>query len=278
MPFRFNMLLEEAGIAPSDVRLLRHQPKVGSKSLLDVWRTNRPLFESFQSEQDATKRAHLDARYWACFVGTWDGRTVFTGIYGIGAPTLMSEDIVSPISNNLEAAGTVHRYPCERLDCLAAYEGKLYVDWGGGASGKRAWIQRANTQNKVVSELHLASTEMPFPGLMELTQPLSTLSDVPSSWILQLSPAKGVYLLTCPDDGSQYVGSATGNGGFWSRWSEYRRNGHGGNVALKERGPRDYIVSVLQVAGSKDTDDDILASEARWKKKLQARMFGLSRN
>jgi hypothetical protein len=37
-------------------------------------------------------------------------------------------------------------------------------------------------------------------------------------------------------------------------------------------------VSVLQVAGSVDSGDDILAIEAAWKVKLQAREFGLCRN
>ncbi|WP_223799738.1 GIY-YIG nuclease family protein [Sphingomonas nostoxanthinifaciens] len=85
-------------------------------------------------------------------------------------------------------------------------------------------------------------------------------------------------MLTCPRDGSLYVGSATSPGGFWARWAEYRANGHGGNVALRDRPPSDFIVSVLEVAGSTATVDDILASEALWKRKLQSRELGLNRN
>jgi hypothetical protein len=87
-----------------------------------------------------------------------------------------------------------------------------------------------------------------------------------------------VYLLACPRTGELYVGSATATGGFWSRWSEYRRNGHGGNVALIGREPTDWRVSILQVAGSTDSTEDILTAEQLWKTKLQNREFGLSRN
>ena len=63
-----------------------------------------------------------------------------------------------------------------------------------------------------------------------------------------------------------------------SRQQPKRRNGHGGNVALVGRQPTDWNVSVLQVAGSADSADDMLAMGALWKIKLQAREFGLSRN
>lgn len=278
MPFRFNMLLEEAGISPAEVRLLRHQPKVGPKWVLDVWRNSREVVEIYQSLQPAAKRTSFTRSYWASFVGTWDGRTLFLGLYRVGTPEPVLESFDVPVLGGYAEAGVDDRYPTERVGTFAPYEGRLYVDWGGGSSGKRAWVQRAEAQDKLVTELYLDAAERPFPGLMEVTAPLSALGDAPPGWIQRLEAAKGVYLLTCPRDGSLYVGSATAEGGFWSRWSEYRANGHGGNVALRGRDPSDYIVSVLQVAGSTDTADDILAAESRWKGKLQSVAFGLNRN
>ena len=275
---RFNMLLEDAGIAPSAVRLLRHQPKVAGTALVDVLRTDRALLEEYQALQPLAKRAHFTRPYWASLIGTWDGRTVFAGLYAVGSPNTLMSDTPAPISGVIEPAGTIDRYPTEHLDLLAAYEGKLYIDWGGGASGKRAWVQRAEAQDKLITELHLGAPEEPFPGVMEVSASLSSLGDAPSGWIQRLAAAKGVYLLSCPRDGSLYVGSAIGEGGFWARWSEYRANGHGGNVALIGRERSDFVVSVLQVAGSADSDDAILAMEDRWKRKLQSRSLGLNRN
>ena len=278
MSLRFNMLLEEVGISASEVRLLRHQPKAGGRALVDVWRTARDEFEGYQALQPVGKRAHFTRPYWASFVGTWDGRTVFVGLYAVGAPEPLIEDVVVPITGSTDAAGLVDRYPTRHLGHLGHYEGRLYIDWGGGSSGKRAWVQRAEAQYKAITELHASVVEEPFPGFLQLASPLAALADVPPTWVQRLASAKGVYLLTCPRDGSLYVGSATAEGGFWSRWMEYRANGHGGNVGLKGRDPSNFMVSVLQVAGSAETSDDILAAEALWKAKLLSRNLGLNRN
>jgi len=93
-----------------------------------------------------------------------------------------------------------------------------------------------------------------------------------------LQASRGIYLLTCPRTKEQYVGSATGEGGFWQRWQDYVQTGHGGDVALKSRDPSDYQVSILEVAGTAVTPDDIINMEVRWKTKLQSREMGLNRN
>ncbi|HEX7184206.1 MAG TPA: GIY-YIG nuclease family protein, partial [Thermoanaerobaculia bacterium] len=88
----------------------------------------------------------------------------------------------------------------------------------------------------------------------------------------------GVYLLTCPKTREQYVGSATGEEGFWGRWQNYLETGHGGNVGLQSRDMSDYQVSILEVAGTAATRDDILRMEGRWQSKLQSQEMGLNRN
>jgi hypothetical protein len=90
--------------------------------------------------------------------------------------------------------------------------------------------------------------------------------------------SKGIYLLTCPGTKEQYVGSATGEDGFWGRWLEYAQTGHGGNVALKSRDSSYYQVSILEVAGTASTTADILTMEHWWKHKLQTKEMGLNRN
>jgi hypothetical protein len=278
MSFRFNMLLGDAGIDPAGVRLLRHQPMVAGKALADVWRTDPRGFEAYQAYQNAGQRTGFARAYWAAFIGTWDGRTMFAGLYEVGSPALVDQPFVSPISGAPHHGAEYDRYPTKLSTRLSDYAGRLYVAWGGGASGKRAWSQRAEAQDKVVSELHLEAVERPFPGLMNIAASLSAIGEAPPTWQRALAASRGVYLLTCPRDGSLYVGSATAEGGFWVRWSEYRANGHGGNIALAEREPSDFTVSVLQVAGSADTSDDILAAEAVWKRKLLTRELHLNRN
>ena len=88
-------------------------------------------------------------------------------------------------------------------------------------------------------------------------------------WIAALRAARGVYVLTCRRTKKIYIGSATSDEGFFGRWSEYARDGHGGNIQLKSRDRNDYQVSILEVAGSANTTQDILIMESRWKNKLQ---------
>ena len=58
----------------------------------------------------------------------------------------------------------------------------------------------------------------------------------------------------------------------------YLQTGHGGNLGLKNRDSSDYQVSILEVAGSSATLDEIRLMEGRWQTKLQSKEMGLNRN
>ena len=161
------------------------------------------------------------------------------------------------------------------LGLEAQLAGRLVVDWGPGT---RAWIQRADNQDKVVLEIRRAFQEPEFPGYQNFVEPLSRIASLPLSWEQALLASRGVYLLTCVRTREQYVGAAPGEKGFLGRWRHYLDGGHGGNVGLRSREPSDYRVSILEVAGSAATTEDILRTEARWKEKLQSREMGLNRN
>lgn len=70
-----------------------------------------------------------------------------------------------------------------------------------------------------------------FPGYRHVILPKVTLNlvvdqDVPS-WRAALSAVAGIYLITDMKTGKVYVGSATGDGGIWTRWSQYAATGLG---------------------------------------------------
>ena len=172
-------------------------------------------------------------------------------------------------------AGSLEVYDLGASQALEDLVGKLFIDWG---SAFRIWIQRADRQNKKITELRRKFEEPDFPGFLNFVEPLSKLSTLPKSWLAALRCSRGVYLLTCPKTKEQYLGKADGEGGFWSRWQDYIQTGHGDNVALKSRDPSDYQVSILEVAGTAATTEDILGIELLWKSKLQSREMGLNRN
>jgi hypothetical protein len=182
---------------------------------------------------------------------------------------------MSPSTGEIEKAGHVDFYDVTESGLLGDFGGKLVIDWG---PGMRAWIQRADNQDKPIIELRREFKEPDFPGFLDFITPLSSIKKLPRGWETALKASRGIYLLTCPKTKEQYVGSATGEEGFLQRWLEYAETGHGGDVALKSREPSDYQVSILEVAGTSATTEEILAKESRWKRKLQSREMGLNRN
>ena len=106
-----------------------------------------------------------------------------------------------------------------------------------------------------------------------------------ASWKAALSNVSGVYLITDTNTGKLYVGSATGESGIWQRWSGYAGNGHGGNrdlqVLLSEKG-NDYSnyfqYSILEIADTHASINDVLIRESYWKDVLCSRKHGYNAN
>lgn len=128
-----------------------------------------------------------------------------------------------------------------------------------------------------------------FPGYRNVCESHARLKIVTESslatWKSALENVKGVYLITDTGTGKLYIGSATGEGGFWQRWGAYAASGHGGNEelerVLKEKG-LDYVnnfqYSILEVADTHSSEKEIKAREDHWKKVLKSRRHGYNRN
>jgi hypothetical protein len=277
MPIMFNTLLKAAGISLTQVRLLRHKDRRAARGRTpyELWRDNRPQFYLYQATQSLGNQAKLNAPFWASFVGTPNDETLFVGLYSVANRRLLEHDTPMPHMDGVDKAGSCHRYDLTLQEKLGDLIGRLLIDWG---PGDRAWVQRADQQNKSVMELRTEFKEPEFPGFLNFIESLSRLQRLPKSWVPALQSSRGIYLLTCPKTKEQYIGSATGEEGFWGRWQDYVLTGHGGDIALKSRDPSDYQVSILEVAGTAATLDDIIKMEIRWKAKLQSREMGLNRN
>jgi hypothetical protein len=189
-----------------------------------------------------------------------------------------STDRIDPLARKTEGElGSIDPdlYALQPLEALSGYIGRLTVDWG---PGMRSWIQRADRQRKPIEEILRTFREPDYPGHARFLRQLSDLEAMPPAWQAVLGASRGVYLLTCSRTREQYVGSASGEGGFLSRWLDYVATGHGGNVALKSRDPSDYQVSILEVCASSASGEDVREIEKFWKAKLQSREMGLNRN
>jgi hypothetical protein len=274
----FNAILCEAKLPLSDVRLIRHKDKRATRGRTpyELWRDSPAQFELYQSIQGIRNRKKVAAPFWAVFVVNLNDETMFAGVYAVKCRGLLKKDSPQPhTTDGVDLAGTCDVYDLTLRDTLGDLVGRLFIDWGPAAL---AWAQHAERNDKPVTELRAAFLEPSFPGFLNFIQPLSKLSNVPKSWITAFQASRGIYLLTCPKTREQYVGSATGEEGFWGRWQDYVQTGHGGNLGLKSRDPSDYQISILEVAGTAATTEDILTMEGRWQSKLQSQEMGLNRN
>ena len=277
--FTFNQLLEGAGLALGDVRLLRHSDRrhPHKPTPYALWRDRPDLFEAYQATQSPEREARLRAPVWAAFVSTPDDRTLFAGLYRVALTGILREESADlrPELAHVQSPGVDQHYETTRDERLSEYVGRLYVAWG---DGRVSWVQRPDRQVKPVEELARTFEDPPFPGFARLILPLSEIGSLPPTWRAALTSTSGVYVLTCPRTREQYVGIAHGAEGFLGRWLEYARTWHGGNVALKSRDPSDYQVAILETVGSATSLADLEELEALWKRKLQSREMGLNRN
>lgn len=267
----FNHLLQSSGIDLGRARLVRHQDNraPAGKSPYGLWVAADGRFDMYQRIQ--RKDRFKGAEWVVSFVATPLDETLFTGVYRALGTGLVPSGTADPLGGH-DVSG-FFLYELEHAEALQEYTGRIVIDWGPAF---RAWVQRADRQNKAILEIRRTAIEPPFPGFTAFSWRIRELSSIPPSWRGALSAVGGVYLLACCSTGRQYIGSASGVGGFWARWEDYFRTGHGGNEGMKLAPETDYQVSILEFASSSLSRDEIIRMEERWKDKLLTRTFGLN--
>ncbi len=127
-----------------------------------------------------------------------------------------------------------------------------------------------------------------FPGYYNINishvELQTIISQQLNSWVVALRHMKGVYLITDCATGKLYVGSAYGDQGILSRWSQYVLDGHGGNQRLKVKVATNndyagnYQYSILEIADPHARDEYVIERENHWKSVLKSREFGYNEN
>lgn len=272
----FNTLLRGAGLDPARTQLVRHQDtRVTERSPYTLWRDDPDGFGFYQRLQSLEK---FDSDVMlASFVVPPNGETLFAGMYRVTGLRRNTETVFCPLWRKSFEPGSMNLYDITPMEALSRYAGLLTIEWGGG---KRSWVQRAegrDRKEKPILELRLRREEPLFPKIADFQKRSDEIPFLPATWAEVLRRMRGVYLLV-DGNGAQYVGSATGDEGFLSRWLAYARDGHGGNGLLRARGKPPYAIAILEVAGSEATRNEIIAAEQRWKLRLGSRAHGLNDN
>ncbi|MBZ0115417.1 MAG: GIY-YIG nuclease family protein [Sandaracinaceae bacterium] len=243
--------------------------------MFDAAMKNDPRFREYQERQGKEQiiTQFRAAKHLAGFVvEPTTKQTIFMGVWDqLGERTPTIDPFTMKPPNTTTVAFTT-----QLRAAFDDYRGRVVIDWG---DGERAWVQRADNQDKPILEIRQRREDPAFPGFARLRLPLCDVENVPFAWAEVLRNARGIYLLVHRQSGQQYVGSAYGEGGFFARWTCYA-DGHGGNVAMKQLGApaSDYDATILDVMGSDATADDVFARESLWKDKLGTRVKGLNRN
>ncbi len=173
-------------------------------------------------------------------------------------------------------------YEFEIVEKYQKYFGRVIVEYKNKA---QTLIRRASgmLDDCIVAQI-IEDKYEEFPGYEKVNISWEVMNRVlkKSSWKTALQNQKGVYLITDSLTGKMYIGSAYGKDMLLGRWEAYLKNGHGGNVELKELELKyikeNFRYSILDIFKSTVKDEFIIARESWWKETLMTRIFGYNRN
>lgn len=186
----------------------------------------------------------------------------------------------------------VNSYKLRSLPSFEKYVGRLLASFHRyqGMRGRAYLLEKYLDQFKVTEILPHAYTGEIFPGFENIDHDFSALEAVFSKeradWKAALENVKGVYLIADKSNGKQYVGSAYGDAGIWSRWACYMGTGHGWNDELlnllkhkeSKYARENFHFTVLEVMVKSTPDEAVIAREVHWKRVLLTREHGYNKN
>jgi len=176
-------------------------------------------------------------------------------------------------------------YKLEDSNLLESYKNRLVIEWGKSTV---SWVQ--SSTEKEVTEIYPKGFVSLFPGWDKVHLSHKELTEIINNpngnkdWYEYLSRHSGVYVIFDSTTGNQYVGSASGGNGIWSRWEGYAKTGHNGNKALKVLAVKNpdfannFTYSLHHVFPRTVSKNDVLYYESLLKNKLGSRAFGLNEN
>lgn len=277
----FSDLLEKAGINPKDVKLIRHA--YSDKNFNECAKRGLILEYTQHQKRDFSK----GYKYWAVFVSSEGTLAKFHSIYEVGEQIQDTPDRICsnlPESEAKKYNGENSIFELKKIDILEPYENKLIIEW----IGARAWHQKGSNEKPIV--WLIPDEKKVFMGYEDTIIKYDDLKEIINNpvvyeaWHTALKSVHAIYLIVDTETGKQYIGSAYGKDGLLGRWSCYISSFHGNNKLMKEvicNCPDRYHAfqfSILQILPKTMTDEEIIAIESRWKKKLLTIQFGMNDN
>ncbi|MGB0155505.1 MAG: GIY-YIG nuclease family protein [Verrucomicrobiales bacterium] len=182
-------------------------------------------------------------------------------------------------------------YVIEEVSEYSNLVGRLKIQMPKPSRG-RSFLLEKHYDKMVIDEiLREPYSGALFPGFENIIVSFHELDAIirteKPDWKAALSGVKGVYCIHDLCDGRKYIGSAYGETGIWSRWSQYVYSGHGGNAELRglvaEKGMEhvrnQFQFSLLEFHPATADDHYIRNRESHWKRLMLSQGdFGYNAN
>lgn len=284
-----NDLLAKAGIDPAGCMVMRHRPTERALRQALMWLAeDQPrIYNAYQcSHGPVVEKSLAKAKWLVSFIGNKAGQAIFVGLYSVNGFREVTEDQFWRIAENKQLRELGTRGPVERKTTrwfdlrlsplMSEWKGRLVVTWPGIERSWWRWSDRNSVPVLAIQEDSALVREM--PEWSEIVLQWAELESLPARWRGAMSQWRGVYLIIDEACGKQYVGSAYGRENILGRWLSYSRSGHGGNVELRDRDPRRFRFTILQLVAQDMPADEVIRLEGQWKRRLGSIEFGLNRN
>jgi hypothetical protein len=261
-----------AGLDPTELVVLRHTyTRGGLETPADV--TPEKVLEYTRRQGINNKLGKTPPPLWLCFMADGQRRSRFLVAYENRGEVLE------------ERTGDLRYFDLRPSEALASLSDRLVVEWSNDAVN---WA-KGGTLASPFPVIEIADPQaVPFPGFDHVLIPYAELQSVIEdarygSWRTALGSVQGIYLITDTSTGKHYVGKADGDERILGRWSQYARDAHGGNVALRELAVdpshrQHFQFSILRVFGPSVPTPEVDEAEAHYKRALLTREFGYNRN
>lgn len=207
-----------------------------------------------------------------------DSRWLFAGVYEV----LGVKAVARP-------RGDCYQYDTREVSGLEHLTGRAIVRFD--KKFRASYLRGPNHADQIlmIGLLEQRMTVGEFPGFNAVLLSHAKLKTVVreniESWRAALGNVAGVYVITDNSSGKQYVGSAYGGDGIWSRWCAYAKSGHGGDAELRlllrneaSDHADNFQYSILEVCDLNASNEFILGRESHWKNVLRTREHGLNSN
>lgn len=266
-------LLENQGFDnKAKVKLVRHTDK-RFPDLYNWYCSDKDKFFDYFKRQ--TKAVFSESDFVIAFLGEASTLARFIGIYKVNG-----------VTKKTDKEGEAFFYDLEEVSGFENLKERIIIDWGKGTTSWHQWYE--NEKEVVEIKFRPDLNYKQFKNYDDIFLTYSELQEIVrheyKDWKIPLSATNAIYLILDKETGKQYVGSTYGGDGIWGRWTNYAKNGNGGNKLLTELTKSDknyannFQWSILTTLPKTITKDEAIVIETKYKNKLGSRAFGLNSN